>query len=66
MIHQITINELMGMKDTIPLVDVRTPAEFDHGHVPGAYSLPLFSNEERVSVGTTYRQSGRDGDIIGI
>jgi tRNA 2-selenouridine synthase len=45
----------------IPLLDVRTPLEFAQGHVPGAFNLPIFSNEERVQVGTTYKQqSGRD------
>lgn len=42
------------------LLDVRTPAEFEHGHIPGAVSFPLFSNEERAQVGTCYKQQGRD------
>lgn len=40
------------------LFDVRTPAEFEQGHIPGALNLPLFSNEERAAVGTTYKQVG--------
>ncbi len=39
------------------LLDVRTPAEYDQGHVPGAVNLPLFSNEERAEVGTLYKQA---------
>ena len=38
------------------LLDVRTPAEYALGHVPGALNLPLFSNEERAEVGTLYKQ----------
>jgi tRNA 2-selenouridine synthase len=64
MIHSITINDLMGLKDPIPLADVRTPAEFEHGHIPGAFNLPLFSNEERVYIGTTYKQVGKDAAIL--
>jgi tRNA 2-selenouridine synthase len=64
MIHSITINDLMGLKDPVPLADVRTPAEFDHGHIPGAFNLPLFSDEERVSIGTTYKQVGKDAAIL--
>ena len=64
MIHSITINDLMDQKDPIPLADVRTPAEFEHGHIPGAFNLPLFSNEERVSIGTTYKQVGKDAAIL--
>jgi tRNA 2-selenouridine synthase len=41
-----------------PILDVRSPAEYDRGHIPGALSLPLFSNEERSIVGTLYLQKG--------
>jgi tRNA 2-selenouridine synthase len=39
-------------------LDVRSPAEFAHAHLPGAKSLPLFDNEERAQVGTCYKQEG--------
>lgn len=42
------------------LFDVRSPAEYQHGHLPGALNLPLFSNEERAQVGTFYKQRGKD------
>lgn len=64
MIKTITINEFFLLPVTIPLADVRTPAEFAHGHIPGAFNLPLFSNEERVVVGTTYKQVGREEAIL--
>lgn len=60
------------MNDTLPLnsfleeakkgiiIDVRTPAEFEAGHIPGAVNLPLFSNEERAEVGTLYVQVSRE------
>ncbi|NIF55438.1 tRNA 2-selenouridine(34) synthase MnmH [Burkholderia sp. Ax-1724] len=38
------------------IVDVRTPLEFAEDHIPGAISAPVLSNEERVLVGTTYKQ----------
>lgn len=40
------------------VIDVRTPAEFDLDHIPGAINLPVLSNEERVTVGTLYKQTG--------
>lgn len=46
------------------LIDVRTPAEFEKGHIPGAKNLPLFSNEERVVIGTIYKQIGRKPAIL--
>lgn len=64
MIHPITIDDFMRLKEPLPLGDVRTPAEFDHGHIPGAFNLPLFSNEERVLVGTTYKQVGKEAAIL--
>ena len=41
-----------------PIFDVRSPAEYAAGHIPGAHSLPLFENWERAQVGTTYKQIG--------
>ncbi|HTP60448.1 MAG TPA: tRNA 2-selenouridine(34) synthase MnmH [Burkholderiales bacterium] len=38
------------------ILDVRTPAEYALDHVPGAVSVPVLSNEERVRVGTIYKQ----------
>lgn len=42
-----------------PVIDVRTPAEFEHGHIPGAVNIPLFGNEERAIIGTMYKQEGK-------
>ena len=42
------------------LLDVRSPAEYKHAHIPGAISLPLFTDEERTIVGTTYKQQSRE------
>ena len=64
MISNIDIGSLLQLQQTVPVIDVRTPAEFEHGHVPGAFNLPLFSNEERVMVGTTYKQVGREQAIL--
>lgn len=38
------------------IIDVRTPAEFEHDHIPGAVNFPVLSNEERIIVGTKYKQ----------
>lgn len=46
-----------------PVLDVRSPQEYLHGHIPGAFSLPLFSDEERAVVGTTYTHQGKDAAI---
>jgi tRNA 2-selenouridine synthase len=38
------------------LLDARSPAEFADDHIPGATSCPVLSNEERIKVGTLYKQ----------
>lgn len=38
------------------IVDVRTPAEFAEDHIPGAINCPVLSDEERITVGTLYKQ----------
>lgn len=48
----------------IPVLDVRTPAEFQSGHIPGAFNLPIFNNEERAIVGTIYKQASREKAIL--
>ena len=58
--NRIHINEFLnGSKDHL-LLDVRSPAEYAHAHMPGAISLPLFSDEERKLVGTAYKQESRE------
>lgn len=42
------------------LIDVRAPCEYAKGHIPGATSIPLFSDEERATVGTLYKREGHD------
>ncbi|MCU0337686.1 MAG: tRNA 2-selenouridine(34) synthase MnmH [Sediminibacterium sp.] len=41
---------------TWPVIDVRSPNEYTHAHIPFAYSLPIFNNEERHEIGLTYKQ----------
>jgi tRNA 2-selenouridine synthase len=41
------------------IVDVRSPGEFEQGHIPAAANLPLFSDQERAELGTAYKQQGR-------
>ncbi len=42
-----------------PILDTRSPAEYQQGHIEGAHSFPLFSDEERALVGTTFKQKGQ-------
>ncbi|MEI7842538.1 MAG: tRNA 2-selenouridine(34) synthase MnmH [Gallionellaceae bacterium] len=39
------------------IIDVRTPAEFALDHIPNAINAPVLNNEERVRIGTLYKQA---------
>ncbi len=58
------IKDFLNLADSLPVLDVRTPAEFEKGHLPGAVNLPLFSNEERAVVGTLYKQEGQEPALM--
>jgi tRNA 2-selenouridine synthase len=47
-----------SLLDSHLVVDVRTPLEFAEDHLPGAVNVPLLSNDERVEIGTLYKQRG--------
>ena len=38
------------------IIDVRSPAEFALDHIPGAINCPVLDNDERIRVGTMYKQ----------
>ncbi|MCO6495035.1 MAG: tRNA 2-selenouridine(34) synthase MnmH [Bacteroidetes bacterium] len=64
MINRIKVGDFVGRKDGTPIFDVRTPLEYNHAHIPGAINLPIFSDEERAQIGTTYKQKGREKAIL--
>lgn len=56
----ISPKEFLELSEKIPVIDVRSPGEFDIGRIPGAINIPIFNNEERAKVGTRYKQAGKD------
>lgn len=64
MVHQLPIDEFLGKAQTLPVIDVRSPGEYEHAHIPGAISIPLFDNEERAQIGTKYKQAGKDAAVL--
>ncbi|MCZ6712135.1 MAG: tRNA 2-selenouridine(34) synthase MnmH [Gammaproteobacteria bacterium] len=46
-----------------PFIDVRAPAEYATGAVPGAINLPLLDDGERHQVGITYKQDGASAAV---
>jgi len=62
-IQKITIEQFLELSTQHPVLDVRSPGEYLQAHIPGAYSLPLFTDEERKIVGTAYKQQSRQTAI---
>ena len=41
------------------VLDVRSPAEYAHGNIPGSSSFPMFDDAERAQVGLCYKRKGK-------
>lgn len=63
----LTVENFLANREAYFLVDVRSPGEFNASRIPGAINVPLFSDEERALVGTTYCQEGTDqAKLVGL
>jgi len=51
--------DLAELRPRVLTIDVRSPAEFEAGHIPGARNVPLFDDEARALVGTDFKRKGR-------
>lgn len=66
-IEKTDIEDFIEKSRTYPILDVRSPGEYAHACIPGAYTLPIFDNEQRDAIGTAYKQQGRPQAVdIGI
>ncbi len=63
MIKEIEWRDFQKLRSTTPVVDVRSQLEFEAGHIIRASNIPLLNNEERVTVGTDYKQKGKEEAI---
>lgn len=52
----LSYKELLNEKNYM-LIDVRTPKEFEEEGIPGAINIPLLLDDERINVGTAYKQN---------
>ncbi len=62
-VQKISISDFIAQRTTEKIFDVRSPGEYNHAHIPFANTLPLFDDEERKQVGTTYKQKSREHAI---
>ncbi|MCR9063798.1 MAG: tRNA 2-selenouridine(34) synthase MnmH [Cytophagales bacterium] len=63
MINRLHIEGFLAGSENALLLDVRSPSEYIQAHIPGAISFPLFTDEERKVVGTSYKQESRENAI---
>ncbi len=61
---KLSIEELLPLTDSIPLIDVRSPAEYEQAHIPGAVNIPIFDNDERREVGINYKAGGKENAVL--
>ncbi|WP_133274236.1 tRNA 2-selenouridine(34) synthase MnmH [Hymenobacter radiodurans] len=60
---RLSLSDFLQGSPDVPILDVRAPVEYAHGHIPGAVSLPLFTDEERARIGTAYKQVSQERAI---
>lgn len=63
-LKKIDVLNFLELAESIPVIDVRSPLEFNCGHIPGAKNIPLFDDTERAVVGTKYKKEGRTPAIF--
>ena len=57
--QKINVIRFLELSGITPIADVRSPSEFNSGHIPGAINIPLFDDKERAAVGTKFKKEGR-------
>jgi tRNA 2-selenouridine synthase len=61
---KIDIVRFLELSEITPVADVRSPSEYNTGHIPGSVNIPLFDDSEREAVGKTYKKEGRIPAIL--
>ena len=62
--NELDIKDFLKKQEHTPIIDVRSPAEFKKAHIPGAFNIPLFENEERSKVGTVYKKQSKEKAVL--
>ncbi|MEO9144113.1 MAG: tRNA 2-selenouridine(34) synthase MnmH [Ginsengibacter sp.] len=58
-IEKVDIEIFLKLAEDAPVLDVRSPGEYNHAHIPGACSVPIFTDEQRAVIGTAYSKESR-------
>jgi len=63
MITRLEVDAFLQLGSQHVIIDVRSPSEYEHAHITSAINLPLFTDEQRAIVGTSYKQRSRQEAI---
>ena len=63
-LQHVQVEALFNLDMDRVVLDVRSPGEYQKAHIPGAFNLPLFSDEERAIVGTAYKQESPEKAML--
>ncbi|HEY9341060.1 MAG TPA: tRNA 2-selenouridine(34) synthase MnmH [Hanamia sp.] len=58
-VEAVNIETFLNLSKDFPVLDVRSPGEYLQAHIPDAFSIPLFTDEQRKIIGTAYKQESR-------
>ena len=59
-VEQLNIKDFIAKSSGELIIDVRSPIEFNKGHMTNAVNIPLFEDAERAEIGTLYKQQGKE------
>jgi len=54
----ISLDKFWTLREQMPMIDARSEDEFAQSLISGSINLPILTNEERVIVGTLYKEKG--------
>jgi tRNA 2-selenouridine synthase len=60
----INISQFLEKSGSLPVIDVRSEAEYAQGHIPGAINIPLLNNDDRREVGISYKLKGSEAAVL--
>lgn len=60
----LSVTDFLAKQPECIMLDVRSPKEYAHGHIPGTISFPLFQDKERHEVGLCYKKQGREAAVL--
>lgn len=57
---KLTVEQILQREEDCFVLDVRSEAEYEESHLPGALNFPILDNVERREVGILYKQLGKE------